>query len=118
MGKRRAGFTHVAMICDGTSLQPHLPQILLGNEAVFPAATLDTLRPALPANVRQWRLKSGWVTKDLLRDIVRELSAALGELTATRTVVLLLGTASMHFASFLSAWLRGTGHACSTPLPS
>ena len=96
LGKKRAGFTHVAMICDDTSLQPRLPQILLGNEAIFPVATLDALRPTLPPNVRLWRRRSGWVTKDLLRDIIRELAIALGELTATHTVVLLLDTASMH----------------------
>ena len=96
LGKKRAGFTHVAMICDDTSLQPRLPQILLGNEAIFPVATLDAVRPTLPPNVRLWRRNSGWVTKDLLRDIIRELAIALGELTATHTVVLLLDTASMH----------------------
>ena len=96
LGKKRAGFTHVAMICDDTSLQPRLPLILLGNEAIFPVATLDAVRPTLPPNVRLWRRNSGWVTKDLLRDIIRELAIALGELTATHTVVLLLDTASMH----------------------
>ena len=100
LGKRRAGFTHVALICDDASLQPRLPQILLGNEAVFPVATLDALRPTLPPNVQLWRRKSGWVNKGLLREIVRELSAALGELTATRTVVLLLDTASMHICQY------------------
>ena len=106
------------MICDGTSLQPHLPQNLLGNEAVFPAATLDTLRPALPANVRLWRRKSGWVTKDLLRDIVRELSAALGELTATRAVVLLLGTASMHICQRFIGMAARHGTCVQYTLPS
>ena len=36
------------------------------------------------------------MTTEAMKDIVRELSAALGELTATRTVVLLLDTASVH----------------------
>ena len=96
LGKRRSGFTHVAMICDDTSLQPRLPQILLGNESIFPVAQLESMRPSLPPNIRLWRRNSGWVTAELMRDIVRELSGALGELTATRTVVLLLDTASVH----------------------
>ena len=96
LSKRRCGFTHVAMICDDTSLQPRLPQILIGNEAIFPVAKLESVRPSLPPNIRLWRRKTGWVTAEVMRDIVRELSAALGELTATRTVVLLLDTAPVH----------------------
>ena len=96
LSKRRCGFTHVAMICDDTSLQPRLPQILIGNEAIFPVAKLESVRPSLPPNIRLWRRKTGWVTAEVMRDIVRELSAALGELKATRTVVLLLDTAPVH----------------------
>ena len=35
LAKLRAGFTHVALICDDVSLQPRLPQIMLGNERIF-----------------------------------------------------------------------------------
>ena len=87
LAKRRSGFTHVALICDDTSLQPRLPQFLIGNEAIFPVAKLESMRPTLPPNIRLWRRKTGWVTAEMMRDIVRELSAALGELTSTCTVV-------------------------------
>ena len=48
LAKQRAGFTHVALICDNVSLQPRLPQILLGNESMFPAATVAALRDGFP----------------------------------------------------------------------
>ena len=82
LGKQRAGFTHVAMICDDVSLQPRLPQILIGNESLFPAATIGALQGTLPPNIHLWRRKSGWVTKGLMQEILKELGAALGVLTA------------------------------------
>ena len=105
--KQRAGFTHVALICDNVSLQPRLPQILLGNESLFPASTIPALQAGLPQNIHLWRRKSGWVTKPLMREILRELCAALGELLATHQVVLLLDTAGVHICPlFLRAASR------------
>ena len=107
LGKQRAGFTHVALICDDVSLQPRLPQILLGNESLFPAATVAALRGGLPPNIRLWRRKSGWVTKPLMQEILKELCTALGELLATHQVVLLLDTAGVHICPmFLRAASR------------
>ena len=107
LGKQRAGFTHVAMICDDVSLQPRLPQILIGNESLFPAATIGALQGTLPPNIHLWRRKSGWVTKGLMQEILKELCAALGDLLASRQVVLLLDTASVHICpQFLRAASR------------
>ena len=107
LGKQRAGFTHIALICDDVSLQPRLPQILLGNERLFPAATIEALRGTLPPNNHLWRRKSGWVTKALMLDILKELCTALGALTATHQVVLLLDTAGVHICpKFLRAASR------------
>ena len=83
LGKQRSGFTHVAFICDDVSLQPRLPQILLGNERLFPAATMEAIRGTIPPSVCLWRRKSGWVTKAMMLEILKELCAALGALTAT-----------------------------------
>ena len=109
LAKQRAGFTLVTLICDDVSLQPRLPQFLLGNEAIFPAATVATLRETLPPNIRLWRRKSGWVTKPLMLEILKELCDALGELTATHFVVLLLDTAGVHICPWFlrSASRRG-----------
>ena len=57
---------------------------------------MASLRETLPANIRLWRRKSGWVTKPIMVEILKELCHALGELTATHFVVLLLDTAGTH----------------------
>ena len=46
------------MICDDASLQPLLPQILLGNEHIFQQRVLDELRPSLPVHAALWRLQA------------------------------------------------------------
>ena len=118
LAKRRSGFTHVALICDDTSLQPRLPQILICNDAIFPVAKLESMRPKLPPNIRLWRRKTGWVTAEMMRDIVRELSAALGKLTSTCTVVLLLDTASVHTCPRFINMAARHKIACSSSLQS
>ena len=57
-GKLRGCFTLIAMICDDASLQPLLPQILLGNEHIFQQRVLDGLRPSLPVHAALWRLQA------------------------------------------------------------
>ena len=65
------------------------------------------MRATLPPNIRLWRRKSGWVTKEMMREILKELCATLGELTTTHQVVLLLDTASVHICPlFLRAASR------------
>ena len=46
--KRRCYFTHVAVICDNSELQPLLPQVLIGNERTFLAASMNGLRAGKP----------------------------------------------------------------------
>ena len=107
--KKRGAFTHIGMICDDASIQPRLPQILLGNERMFSVATMNALRGELPGNVRVWRRKSGWVNKYMMREVLDALLAALGELTATRQVILLLDTCPVHIcARFLAHAARHT----------
>ena len=94
--KRRGGFTHIAMICDDASIQPRLPQILLGNERIFPKSLCQRVRGKLAPNILLWRRKTGWVTKPLMREVLAQLLTSLGELTATHQVILLLDTAPVH----------------------
>ena len=106
-GKQRVRFTHAALICDDVSLQPRLLQILIGNETLFPAATLGALQDTLPPNTHLWRRRSVWVTKGLMQEILKEPCEALGAFTASRQAVLLLDTASAHICpQFLRAASR------------
>ena len=107
--RRRGGFTHIAMICDDASIQPRLPQILLGNERIFPKSLCHRLTRELAPNILLWRRKTGWVTKPLMREVLAQLLTSLGELTATHQVILLLDTAPVHICKHFLRQAPGGG---------
>ena len=92
----RSAFTHIALICDDSSLQPCLPQILLGNEHLFTKQVLDAARATLPPNVVVWRRKSGWVTQDILCQAVDVIHDAISSRLQGRQVLLLLDACPVH----------------------
>ena len=103
-GKLRGCFTLIAMICDDASLQPLLPQILLGNEHIFQQRVLDELRPSLPSNIHLWRRPSAWATRHTMVEVVQLLARALGTTLAHRRVMLLLDACYIHMGTgFLRA---------------
>ena len=73
LGKQRAGFTHVVLICDDVSSPPRFLHILLWNERLFPAATIEALLDTLPPKSCLWRRKSAWVTREMMLEILKEL---------------------------------------------
>ena len=64
--QQRSCATHVAAICDDTAVQPSLPQVFIGNDAVQHAAAVRLVQPALHQDVILLRRKSGWETKTYL----------------------------------------------------
>ena len=97
IARKRASFTHVALICNDERIQPLLPQVVLGNEHMLTTDVLSALGEAgLPANMQVWRRKSAWVNKETMRDVVREVWKALRPYQEQRQVVLLLDTYSSH----------------------
>ena len=73
----RKAFSHVAIICDDTSLQPHLPQVLLVNERTV-SAELNRRWTSLPGcNVKLWRGKSAWINNKVFAKIIREVGKVL-----------------------------------------
>ena len=92
----RACLTHVALICDNTSIQPQLPQVILGNEHILSVTAVLALEEQLPKNVRLWRRPSGWVNKTIMRDLVRELVPVLRPYSKEYQPVLLLDSCSVH----------------------
>ena len=74
MPRKRASLTHVALICNDETLQPALPQIVIGNEHMLTTNELTAIGECgLPPNMHVWRLKSAWVNKDTMREILYEL---------------------------------------------
>ncbi len=95
--RKRGSLTHVGLICNDTSLQPVLPQIIIGNEHTLTTKELTAIgEGVLPPNVQVWKRKSAWVNKDTMRDILREIWRSLRAHQDRRQVVLLLDTYPAH----------------------
>ena len=103
-GKLRGCFTLIAMICDDPSLQPLLPQVLLGNEHIFQQRVLQELRPTLAANIHVWRRPSAWANGRTMVEVVQLLARALGAALRNTRVMLLLDACYIHMGrGFLRA---------------
>ena len=96
--QQRACVTHVAAICDDTAVQPLLPQVFIGNEAVLQASAVKLVRPALHKNVILLRRKSGWVNKDFLVSYVKLLAACLEPFALAYQPILLWDALPAHCA--------------------
>ena len=106
--QQRSCVTHVAAICDDTAVQPSLPQVFIGNEAVLQAAAVKLVRPALHENVILLRRKSGWVNKDFLVSYVKLLAACLEPFASDYQPILLWDALPAHCAPSV---LRAAGRA-------
>ena len=103
----RGNLTFVGIICDDTSIQPRLPQILLGNEHVLRVQDMDAVRDLLPSNVYLIRGKSGWVDHVLFAQILEWLRAAVSEIDPNIQILLLVDTSPVH----LHPWVLKTAKA-------
>ena len=62
----RKAFSHVAIMCNDTSLQPHLPRVLLVTERTV-SAELNRRWTSLPGcNAKLWRGKTAWINDIVL----------------------------------------------------
>ena len=97
-GQLRRAFSHIAIICDDTSLQPHLPQVLLVNKRTITAEQHRrwTSRPG--CNAKLWRGKSAWINDVVFAKIVRELGKVLRARAGSRQAILLLDAHVCHFS--------------------
>ena len=73
----RRAFSHIAIICDDTGLQPHLPQVLLVNERTVTAEQHRRWTSLPGCNAKLWRGKSAWINDEVFAKIVRELGKVL-----------------------------------------
>ena len=106
--QQRSCVTHVAAICDDTAVQPSLPQVFIGNEAVLHAAAVRLVQPALHQNVILLRRKSGWVNKDFLVKYVKLLAGCLEPFASQYQPILLWDALPAHCAPSV---LRAAGRA-------
>ena len=94
--KRRCCLTHIAIICDQASIQPELPQVVVGNETAVPAALMAQLRAQAPANIVLVRQRRAWSNNELCASLMRRLGAALAAYKDRYQPVLLLDASRIH----------------------
>ena len=84
--RRRGAVSLVAMISSKGSLQRKLPQIFLSSTRVL---SKKDIQHVPPGSVKFWRRRSSWVNKDVMVDILKELSQVLPRSDSVQYVVLL-----------------------------
>ena len=94
----RKAFSHIAIICDDTSLQPRLPQVLLANERTVTVEMLKHWTPLPGCKVEIWRGRSAWINNTVFPKIVRCLGKVLQQHAPDRQAILLLDAHQSHFA--------------------
>ena len=83
------------MVCDDSSLQPVLPQVIVGNHNILRVAYLKELEPMLPENIIVVRAKSSWITTELLIVVMEQLRRGLDN-RVVKTPVLLMDACPVH----------------------
>jgi hypothetical protein len=94
--KTRTYFTHVAIVCDKMELQPHMPQLIIGNERTLLVRELPALRRNAPSNVVLVRQKSAWNNAALMANIVGRIAAAVRPYLDAYQPVLIMDVVSLH----------------------
>ncbi|CAE8614454.1 unnamed protein product [Polarella glacialis] len=92
----RRNVTHLAFICDDSSIQPLLPQILLGNHSKFTIRLLNSVAGQLPPNLHLWRQDSSWNSHSTMRKALGILRRALQPIASTHSIILILDMARVH----------------------
>ena len=96
IGQKRGSMTLFALICNESSVQPLLPQIVLCNERTLSVRELAATTSDLPPNVQVWRRKSAWATKLVVRALLVEIWKALLTVRDKYRIVLVMDTCPAH----------------------
>jgi hypothetical protein len=97
------------MVTHDTTIQPLLPQVLLGNEHGFTQTLLRDIEPEVPKNIVLKRLKSAWNSHAIMLNILILLAKALGKYMKERYVILILYVHSTHIHASIFALARKLG---------
>ena len=79
LADRRCYMTYLACVADDPSIQPKLPQVLLGNEHQLTLETMRSIADDLPRSIMVWRQKTSWNSKATMRRWLTILATALGD---------------------------------------
>ena len=102
---KRTNLTHVAFICDDVTLQPRLPQIIIGNARSLLARDMPGHIANAPPNVVLLRQKSSWNSVDVMLRIIRHIGRFL-ESVPEYEAVFYLDAARIHIHASIAAACR------------
>ncbi len=105
---RRGSFTHVAAVCDCSSLQPFIPQAFLGGHNVILQRDVNAVLDDLPHNAYLLRKDNGWADQESLAVVLKLLSRAIRTRCGEQVQpALLMDTFAAHLSpAFLRACRR------------
>ena len=94
--KQRGCLTLVATISDNSTLQPHVPQVIVGGEKSLRVRDLQQCEQNLPSNVYLVRRKNGWLDAPLFCQILKWLRSSMSEVDPTIEILLLVDASPVH----------------------
>ena len=99
----KACVSFLAFLTHDSSIQPLLPQIVLGNEKLLTLALVASLLPLKPSSFHVWRQKSGWNSHATMVKVLTLLRKCLKPVLWTHDVVLVLDVHRSHFDTSISS---------------
>ena len=95
-GLCRTYLTYLAFVCNDAELQPFLPQIIIGNQAVFKARDMERLQSHAPPNTFLVRAKSHWTNQEIMQEVTELLVAIVQRHRPHAYVIWYFDTAGSH----------------------
>ena len=108
-GQLRKALTHVAVICNDTTLQPSIPQILLLAKKSASLKQLAGWQPMKGCSAELWRCDSAWVNKPVFARIITRLGAWQRTMAPNRQPILLMDAHSVHCSKEVAAAAKKAG---------
>ena len=96
--QQRGALSFLTVLCDDATLQPVVPQVIIGNEQLVPQQVVRALQveSLLMSNVTVLRRKSAWVNDEALSLVAAVWGKALRPYKDTHQPIVLLDACSAH----------------------
>ena len=105
----KAAVTMISMVTHDSTIQPLLPQILLGNKHNFTLGLVAALASHKPANFHIWREDSAWNNSKMMCRVLTLLVKCLAAFAETHQIVLVLDVARCHFKASVLGYATRLG---------
>ena len=92
----KTNFTHLAFICDDTTINKVMPQILIFKESLMPMAEYEAVKAAVPTHWLVLRQAKAWVNIGVMRKALQCLAANLDKWRATHEFLIMFDTFRAH----------------------